>query len=399
MKPALRRALTISAVLALAGTTGLGAVSPAAAAGRPGVPAKGPKSEHHYVYLQSDDAAANQVIGYDFDGSSLAQIGSWATGGQGTGFWLGSQGSVARDGKYLYAVDGGSNDVAVFAIGKDGALRLLDREPIAGVKPVSVAVEGDKIVVLSVKAYSPCGGLLKCAPLMDPKRCEPLLRCALFDQDRLTLLRRHHDTLEVLDDIQLPGTGGAQVSFVGHPHAKRVVVTEKKSGTIASVLLRKNRFGSTSSVASAGSTPYGFGIAHHDTLVVTNAENEVDGAGTVSSYSLRKKSVTVVTSRLANGQKAPCWLAIGKGGRTAYVSNPDSNTISLLGIDRNGSLSLRAASATSPVTGPIDLEVHEQFLFVTAWQQLHVLRIAPDGTATGVAQTTIPDYSQGIVVR
>lgn len=394
-----RTAVACTAVLLVfAGGIGAAHAAPSTSPVAHPVPPK-PHREHHYVYVQSDDASANEVIGYDFDGSSLTKIGSWATGGQGTGFWLGSQGSVARQGKYLYAVDGGSNDVALFEIGKRGALRLLDREAIYGVKPVSVTVEGDKVVVLSVKTNVPCGGLLKCAPVQDPKGCAPLLRCGLIDQDHLTLLRRHHDSLEALDHIDLAGTGGAQVSFVGHPHAKRLIVTEKKSNTIVSVTLRKNRFGTPTSIASSGDTPYGFGIARHETLVVTNAENETDGAGTVSSYSLRKKSVNVVTSRLGNGQKAPCWLAVGKGGRTAYVSNPDSNTISLYGIGKNGSLTLKAASATSPVTGPIDLEVHDVFLFVTAWQQLHVLRIGADGTATSVAQASIPDYAQGIVVK
>lgn len=393
-----RTAVACTAVLLVfAGGVGAAQAAPSA---HP-VPAGPPKPhpEHRYVYVQSDDGTTNEVIGYDFDGSNLAKIGSWATGGQGTGYWLGSQGSVARQGKYLYAVNGGSNDVSLFEIGKRGALRLLDREAIYGVKPVSVTVEGDKVVVLSVKANVPCGAPLKCAPVSDPKGCAPELRCGLIDQDHLTLLRRHHDSLETLDHIDLAGTGGAQVSFVEHPHARRLIVTEKKSNTIVSVSLRKNRFGTPTSIASSGDTPYGFGVARHETLVVTNAENETDGAGTVSSYSLRKKSVNVVTSRLANGQKAPCWLAVGKGGRTAYVSNPESNTISLYGIGKKGSLTLKAASATSPVSGPIDLEVHDEFLFVTAWQQLHVLRIGADGTATSVAQASIPDYTQGIVVK
>jgi len=358
-----------------------------------------PRTERHFVYVQSNDPTTNEVIGYRWDGSSTAEIGSWSTGGQGTGFWLGSQGAVAIDGNRLYAVNGASNDVSMFSIEKNGALRLLDREAVAGLKPVSVTVEGNRVVVLSVETYSPCGGAMKCAPNEINRVCAGASPCGRSPQNRLTLLRRHHDSLEAVANQVLAGTGGAQVSFADHPHGKRVIVTEKVSNTIVSVAIKGKGFGAVTSIASVGANPYGFAIAKHDTLVVSNAEGEQVGAGTVSSYSLRKHTVTPVTSSLPLGEQSPCWVALGKGGKTAYVSNADSNTISLVSIGKRGALTLLAGSAGPSAAIPTDLEVHGDFLFVNAWQTLQVHRIAGNGTISVAGSAVIPSYAQGIAVK
>jgi 6-phosphogluconolactonase (cycloisomerase 2 family) len=134
-------------------------------------------------------------------------------------------------------------------------------------------------------------------------------------------------------------------------------------------------------------------------MVVSNAESGVPGAGTVSSYSLRHGAVRALTSALPTGEQAPCWVAIGEGGRTAYVSNPDNNSISLVRIGHDGTLSLGAASAGPTNAGPIDLEVHEHLLFSDASATIQVHRIADDGTLSLIADSAIPQYSQGIAVR
>ena len=354
--------------------------------------------EHHFVYTQSNGSAGNEVVGFEWDGTALSRIGSWPTGGNGTGFWLGSQGSIAVEGNRLYVVDGGSNDVAMFAIGKNGSLRLLDRESVYGLKPVSLTVDGDRVVVLTTEQFSPCGGIMKCAPVQG-EACVGIARCGTRLEDNLTLLRRRGESLELVDHVRLAGNRGSQVSFVEHPGHRRVVVTEKGSNTISSVTVKGRRFGTPTSITSSGNTPYGFGITKRGIMVVSNAEDEVAGAGTVSSYSLRKKTITPVTASLANGQQAPCWVAIGEGGRTAYVSNPDSNTISLVRIGHGGALTLAAASAGPTASLPTDMVVHHRLLFVTAWQTVEVHAIAADGTISTLGGSAIPDYSQGIAVR
>src|SRR5438132_1113850 len=84
------------------------------------------------------NTAANAVIVYDRSASgALAWSGTFPTGGSGGP--LGSQGAVviSDDGRWLYAVDAGSNDVAVFEITKDG-LTWSDRIASGGT-PLSAA--------------------------------------------------------------------------------------------------------------------------------------------------------------------------------------------------------------------------------------------------------------------
>jgi hypothetical protein len=375
---------------------GVSAAGPVAA--RPSTAQHPLSAPHRFVYTQTNSASGNEILGFSWNGSGLDSFGSWSTGGDGTGTWLGSQGSVAIEGDRLYVVDAGTNDVAMFKIGKGGELRLLDREEIAGVRPVSVSVDGDAVVVLSTEWYSPCGGIKKCGPVQK-NVCAGVQRCGIGPEDHLNLLRRHGDSLQLVDNVRLGGFGGSQVSFVDHPGRRRVVVTEKSTNTIDNVTISAWAFGPPKVISSAGSTPYGFGIARHETMVVSNAESEVPGAGTVSSYSLRHGAVSAVTSALATGQQAPCWVAIGEGGRTAYVSNPDSNTISLLRIGHDGTLSLAAASAGPTNDGPIDLQVHHRLLFSDSWETIQVHRIADDGTLSLVAGAPIPQYAQGIAIK
>jgi Sigma-70, region 4/Lactonase, 7-bladed beta-propeller len=103
-----------------------------------------------HVYVQTNAAAGNAVIGFDrsADGS-LALDETVATGGLGTGAGLGNQGALAitSDGDHLLAVNAGSDDVSLFDVTDEG-LELDDVQAV-GDHPVSVAVSGDLVYVLN----------------------------------------------------------------------------------------------------------------------------------------------------------------------------------------------------------------------------------------------------------
>src|SRR5437588_10723069 len=75
------------------------------------------------VYTLTNQVAGNSVAVFTraADGT-LSAAGRVATGGTGTGAGLGSQGAVAvsDDGRWLLAVNAGSNDVSVFAVRPSG---------------------------------------------------------------------------------------------------------------------------------------------------------------------------------------------------------------------------------------------------------------------------------------
>src|SRR5579862_1879574 len=119
----------------------------AALAGPAAASADGGHGRHHardYVYLDDNPKAANTIAGFarNADGSLSALPGSpFAAGGVGVGASLGSQGAiqVTDDGRFLLAVDAGSNQISVLAINDDGSLAPVAGSPFAsgGVEPNS----------------------------------------------------------------------------------------------------------------------------------------------------------------------------------------------------------------------------------------------------------------------
>jgi hypothetical protein len=106
------------------------------------------------VYVNDNTTGTNTVAGFDrhADGTLTAIPGSpFAVGGAGTGAGIASQGSLqlSRDGRYLLAVDGGSNQISVARILRDGSLQVAGTGPVSsnGANPVSIAVHNSLVYV------------------------------------------------------------------------------------------------------------------------------------------------------------------------------------------------------------------------------------------------------------
>jgi hypothetical protein len=107
-----------------------------------------------HVYVNDNTAPVNGVAGFDrrADGSLTAIPGSpFAVGGAGTGHADASQGSLelSADGRFLLAVDAGSNQISVLRITHDGSLQAVAGSPFAsnGDNPVSIGVHRDLVYV------------------------------------------------------------------------------------------------------------------------------------------------------------------------------------------------------------------------------------------------------------
>ncbi len=119
---------------------------------------QGPTS---FVYTETENTTPGQnaVIGFAQNaGGQLTQIGSFPT--DGTGFpdtgRLGPQDSdkeviASPDGRFLYAVNQGSNTIAAFSVQPDGSLTLLNNSPISsgGTEPVSLAIADGRLYVVN----------------------------------------------------------------------------------------------------------------------------------------------------------------------------------------------------------------------------------------------------------
>src|SRR6478609_3133856 len=112
--------------------TGLGLVEGTATAGPSSLPSTPAVVGH--VYVNDNAAGSNTIAAFDrrADGSLTAMPGSpFAAGGAGLGSGLGSQGAIqfSPDGRFLLAVDAGSNQISVLRLDHRG-------RP----EPVSIAV-------------------------------------------------------------------------------------------------------------------------------------------------------------------------------------------------------------------------------------------------------------------
>jgi 6-phosphogluconolactonase len=317
-----------------------------------------------YVYVQTNDAGANEVVVYQRgDDGALERLGSYLTGGKGSGEpHLPSQSSVVLHAGYLYVTNAGSNDVSVFAASGE-ELRPLDVAPSHGEAPRSVAVHDRHVYVLNT------GG-------------EPGVSGFRFDGERL---------VEIAGARQPLGSGSdpAQIAFT--PDARTLLVTDRADAIHVVPLDDQFVAGAPRRHASSGMTPYGFDIRADGTVVVTEAAGAQVGKASASSYRLGAGDLAPVSGVVGSTRSEVCWAVISKDGRTAFVTNFGDGTISSYAIGDDGSIELREAVAAKTIDGEPGLRdealtTDGRFLYalhadtgnVYGWQ------VGPDGTLSPV---------------
>src|SRR5262245_4908100 len=104
------------------------------------------------VYTLTNAASGNAVAVFDRapDGG-LTSAGMVATGGNGTGTGLGSQGALAlgKDGAWLYAVNAGSDTIAVLPVTERGLGAPVRVPASGGRRPISLTVSRTLLYVLN----------------------------------------------------------------------------------------------------------------------------------------------------------------------------------------------------------------------------------------------------------
>ena len=288
-----------------------------------------------YTYVDGNTVSANTIDAFarHADGSVTPLAGApFAAGGAGTGAQLASQGAIqaTRDGRYLLAVDAGSNQISVLRV-TPGGVPVPVGHPVAsgGNDPVSIAV-------------SPTG-LVYVANAGAPDSNYTGFRLSLSG----ALTPIPGSTFAVPD-----GSGLGDVFF--NALGTQVIGTRTNTSLIDSfVVLPGGRLlpahGSPFTGQGLGQLGAEFSPTRPSQLFVSNAHNGT-GLGTVSAYTdgLLGQLTSVGASPVPDGQTAPCWVEISHDGRFLFTVNTGSANISSYAINPNGSLTL---IGSTPIKG------------------------------------------------
>jgi len=335
-------------VAAASGLVGLGiAASVVAAGGASAVTAGGRHEDGYsrgcgfrricgYLYVNDNTARRNTVAGFARrpDGSLTPLPGSpFRAGGAGTGAGIGSQGALQEtgNGRYLLAVDAGSNQVSVMRIRPGGGLSLVGRPVFSGgSEPVSVAVHRNLVYVANAGTRTNFTG---------------------FTISYAGILRRLPRSTVRLPAGSLPG----DVLFNGSGTILAGTLVDSSQIVTFTVGARGRLTPApTSPIAAQATGPFGseFRPTNPRQLFVSNA-HAGPNLGTVSAFRAAANGnlTPIGSSPFPDLQTAPCWVEISHDGRYLFAVNTAVPSISRYAINPDGSLSLLGSTVFNYPTG------------------------------------------------
>jgi 6-phosphogluconolactonase len=345
------RLAAVSAVPALAATAFASAPLNAAAATRA-----------THVYVNDNTAGTNTIAAFAAGPSgSLAPVAGspFATGGAGTGAIVGSQGSIqaTADGRFILAVDAGSNEISVLRIRPDGSLAQVPGGTVSsgGIEPISIAVHGSLVYVAN-EGNGTIGSNYTGFWLHPSGRLAPITGST----------------------VALPGTANPGDILFNSTGANLVGV-EVGTTDPSTFLIDSFAVGSDGRLTAAPGSPFAaesagpfgseFSPVNPARLYVSNAHAGT-GNGTVSAFNVASSGSlsSIAGSPYADGQTAPCWVEIAHDGRYLFTVNTASTTISSYAIEADGSLTLLGSTPFKSGAGirPFDarLDPSGHFLYV-----------------------------------
>ncbi|MED1467545.1 lactonase family protein [Bacillus salipaludis] len=354
------------------------------------------------VYIMNNNERINEVIAFVRDVTGfLTFMGAFPTNGMGTGTKevstatandgidpLTSQGSLtlSRDGRFLFAVNAGSNSISSFIITDSGVPVLADVRPSGGTQPNSIGVFGNLLYVSNVgNAANRFNSNISGFRIENNGRLTPIPGSTL--------------------SLSTFNAQPAQVLFT--PDGSKIVVTELTTNRLSVYSVNQNGTVTGPIINNSyGMGPLGAYFLSSGILLVTEAMSNG-----LSSYSLSNVGkLHVISGSVSNGQKTACWVATTKDERYAYTTNTLSGTITIYLIGPDGTLSVAGLIPSTPPGSapglPIDIGVSKDgrhFYTLNGNQgTISVFSIQNDGSLVRLqvaAWTRFPYFgSQGLAV-
>jgi len=383
---------------------------------RAGAAEGGPKN---VVYVESNDAAGNAILAYNrqSDGSLTPLAGSpFSTGGAGVGFStnLGpydSDGNIIANPAHtlLFAVNGGSDSIAVFRIAASGALTPVDGSPFpsGGANPCGLGLAGNVLCVVNKDEdpNHPGEALPNYTSFrVTPQgRLIPIPNSTVYDENG-------SDPSQIL--IAPGGRLAFGADFLGGALRSFALDANGRLRPRAIMPLPAAEF------ADTGAPAWPLGLAVHPTRPLLYV-----GFVTINRIGIYRYDASGALNfirSVPDSGKGVCWLLVNKNATRMYTSNTTDPGVSVYNLTQNPAepveiqkIVLNDAAGSNPGSYQIALDPTESFFHVVTQQfattstvaanALHVLKVGSDGKVTEVSSSPtllpVPNMTrpQGVV--
>jgi 6-phosphogluconolactonase (cycloisomerase 2 family) len=363
-----------------------------------------------FIYTETDNSnpGQNAVIAYRQNGTGqVTQIGSFSTGGTGVANPEGLLGPddsdkeviADPDGRLVFAVNQGSNSIAVFRVRQNGSLALTGNAAVdsGGTEPVSLSIANGRLYVVN-RGDEIQGQTGSIAPSITVFNIRP---SGVLTEDWAATT-----TLPAgLSPSQLLISSSSKVAFLD-----TFTPPPLNSVTDANEVLpfQIGAAGSLTPVASGGlgvpvTPPLLLGLAQHPTQNIIYAG--LTGANKVSIFTFDSGGDLTLFGTAAVSGNGPCWTLVSASGQFLYTVDTGTNSVGVfslanplqpvqiqefvLGGPRNSSGNTSDPRETTDFEFALDPT--GKFLYVIDHQTdaagtfpqgnaLHVLSVATDGT-------------------
>ena len=352
----------------------------------------------NFVYVESDDPAGNAIFAFsrnNADGSLTPIPGSpFPTGGLGITFTtnLGPFDSdqeiiVNSAHTLLFAVNGGSDTIAVFRINANGSLTPVAGSPFpsGGSNPVSVGLSNDDVLVVVNQDQDPDHpGLF--LPNYTSFHVSP--------KGQLTPVKNSTISLDL---------GSSPSQALISPDGSLMFGAEFLGGLLRTLRIKANgglieadaQPLPPAEFAETGAPPGPLGLAVHPTRNLLYVDFVT--ISRIAVYRYNKRGRLDFLRTVPDSGKAPCWALVNKAGTRLYASNTGDSSISVYDLSFDPTEPIEIQNVKLRTTGncfQFALDSTEKFLHVVTQggsltspptaNGLNVLSVAPDGRLTEV---------------
>lgn len=274
------------------------------------------------VYVGTNDPrpGQNAVVAYRrAEDGTLTELGVYPTGG--TGFAnpdgvVGPEDSdqnliLNADGSLLFAVNGGSDSIAVFAVAADGSLTLVPGAPFpsGGPQPVSLGLRDGRLYVVN-KDHDPTRSRGAAGPSY-----------AAFEV-------RAGGQLEFRPDLTVPADkGSSPAQALVSPDGRFLFGAEPFAGVLRSFRLDGGGLEPRTAVPVVGAHPSPVGLAVHpgERVLYVGLPTRAE----VAVYSYDEEGMLTLVRSVPNSGRAVCWLVTNLDGSRLYTVSNASNSVSV----------------------------------------------------------------------